>query len=177
MNWGRYRVQGNYGPRSWALIDGSIKLWEGSNGDVLTDYRGHNRNYGLTANLLPKGRIGFDFAYNYDHYLQNAFICFNDSETSLPVVAGAGSCITGGYQDPGNTLLTEGFYASSTPYYGMGLLTIKPVKRLTTQTGYSIPGVGGVTLVWDASRKFGGRIGLPLRHPPRQSHSRLREPR
>jgi hypothetical protein len=146
---GRYRVQGNYSPRSWALIGGSVNLWEESNGEVLTDYRGHNRNYGLTANLLPKGRIGFDFADDYNDYLQNAFICFNDSDTSLAVVTGAGNCITSGYQDPGNstpanTLLTDGIYANTTQY-GMGLLTIRPVKRLTTQAGYSITSVGGVT--------------------------------
>ena len=88
----RYRIQSNYTPKPWAVIAASINLWEASNGDSLTDYRGHNRNYGFTANLTPRERFGFDFAYNYNDSMQNAFICFNDSDTSLPVVANAGSC-------------------------------------------------------------------------------------
>jgi len=53
-------------------------------GDALTDYRAHNRNYGFTANLTLRERFGFDFSYNYNDTMQNAFICFNDSDTSLP---------------------------------------------------------------------------------------------
>jgi hypothetical protein len=79
----------------------------GFDGDALTDYRGHNRNCGFTANLTPRERLGFDFAYNYDDSMQNAFICFNDSDTSLPVVANAGSCIANGYNDNKNPLLTD----------------------------------------------------------------------
>ena len=80
----RYRIQGNYTPKPWAVIGSSINLWEASNGNGLTDYRGHNRNYGFTANLTPRERFGFDFAYNYNDTMQNAFICFNDSDTSPP---------------------------------------------------------------------------------------------
>jgi hypothetical protein len=49
--------------------------------DALTDYRGHNCNYGLTATLTPRERFNFDFAYNYNDYQQSALICFNDSDT------------------------------------------------------------------------------------------------
>ena len=104
----RYRIQSNYTPKPWAVIAASINLWEASNGNALTDYRGHNRNYGFTANLTPRERFGFDFAYNYNDSMQNAFICFNDSDTSLPVVANAGSCTSNGYNDSKNPLLTNG---------------------------------------------------------------------
>jgi hypothetical protein len=141
---GRYRMQANYSPKPWALVGGSINLWEGTNGDALTDYRGHNRNYGWTATFLPRGRIGFDLAYNYNDYQQNALICFNDSDTTLAVVSGAGSCTAHGYNDTTNPLLTNGIYANST-HYGMGLFTIRPARGLTTQAGYSITSVGGTT--------------------------------
>src|SRR4051812_19629034 len=93
----RYRIQGNYTPKPWAVLGASINLWGASNGDALTDYRAHNRNYGFTASLTPRERFGFDFAYNYNDTMQNAFICFNASDTSLPVVANAGSCTANGF--------------------------------------------------------------------------------
>jgi len=151
----RYRIQSNYTPKAWAVIAASINLWEASNGDALTDYRGHNRNYGFTANLTPLPRFGFEFAYNYNDTMQNAFICFNDSNTSLPVVVNAGSCTANGYDDTGkNTLLTDGRYTSST-HYGMASVMLKPHTRVTTQVGYSITSVGGQTPQFNALQPFG----------------------
>ncbi len=150
----RYRLQGSYSPKSWALLSGSANLWEGKNGDALTDYRGHNRNYGVTTTILPKGPVGFEFAYNYNDYLQNALICFNDSDVTLPVVTGAGNCNAGLYKDAANPLLTDGTYSSKT-HYGMGLLTLKPAARVTTQAGYSITNVGGETPQFNQLQPFG----------------------
>jgi hypothetical protein len=150
----RYRIQGNYNPKPWAVLGASINLWEASNGNALIDYRGHNRNYGFTANLTPRERLGFDFAYNYNDYAQNAFICFNDSDTSLPVVANAGSCTANGYNDSKNPLLTYGNYTSNT-HYGMGSVTLKPHTRVTMQVGYSITSVGGQTPQFNALQPFG----------------------
>jgi len=148
----RYRIQGNYAPKSWAVVGASINLWENSNNDALTLYDGHSRNYGVTASLAPKQRFGFDFAYNYNDYQQNAMICFNDTPpagVTLPVVTGAASCTQtvnpdNPYNDPSNPLLTNGFYTNKT-HYGMSSIRIKPVSRLTTEVGYSITSVGGST--------------------------------
>jgi len=150
----RYRIQGNYTPKPWAVLGASINLWEASNGEALIDYRAHNRNYGFTANLTPRERFGFDFAYNYNDTMQNAFICFNDSNTLLPVVANAGSCIANGYDDTKNPLLTNGYYTSNT-HYGMGSIMFKPYSRITTQVGYSITSVGGQTPQFNALQPFG----------------------
>jgi hypothetical protein len=138
----RYRVQANYVPRPWAILAGSVNLWEASNGDALTDYHGHNRNYGISATLARWERFNFDFAYNYTDYQQNAFICFNDSDTSLTVVANAGSCVTNGFNDSGNPLLTLGAYSSRT-HYGTGSVMFKLTSRARAQIGYSITSVGG----------------------------------
>ena len=150
----RYRIQGNYTPKPWAVLGASINLWGASNGDALTDYRAHNRNYGFTANLTPKERFGFDFAYNYNDTMQNAFICFNDSDTSLSVVANAGSCTANGFNDSKNPLLTNGYYTSNT-HYGMGSVMFKPHARITAQVGYSITSVGGQTPQFNALQPFG----------------------
>lgn len=140
----RYRFQTTYLPRPWAVLSGSLNLLETANGDALTDYHGHNRNYGFTATLTPRERLGFDFAYNYNDYQQNAFICFNDTPpagVTLPVVTNAESCAV---SDPSNPLLTKGYYVNNS-HYGMSAVTLRPVKRVTTMLGYSITSVGGVT--------------------------------
>jgi hypothetical protein len=161
----RYRIQSNYTPKPWAVIGASINLWDASNGDALTDYHGHNRNYGFTANITPRERIGFDFAYNYTDYAQNAFVCFNDSDTTLSVVINAGSCTANGYNDTGkNNLLTNGIYTSNT-HYGMASLLLKPVPRVTTQIGYSITSTGGKTPQFNSLQPFGSlqyNYHLPL---------------
>ena len=150
----RYRIQGNYTPKPWAVLGMSINLWGASNGDALTDYHAHNRNYGFTANLTPRERFGFDFAYNYNDSQQNALICFNDSDTSLSVVANAGSCTANGYNDSKNPLLTNGYYTSNT-HYGMASVMFKPHARITTQVGYSITSVSGQTPQFNALQPLG----------------------
>lgn len=150
----RYRIQSNYTPKPWAVIAASINVWEASNGDALTDYRGHNRNYGFTANLTPRERFGFDFAYNYNDTMQNAFICFNDSDTSLPVVANAGNCTINGYNDTKNPLLTDGRYTNST-HYGMASVMFKPQTRVTAQVGYGITSTDGRTPQFNTLQPLG----------------------
>ena len=151
----RYRIQSTYTPRQWAVIGGSINLWDSSNGDALTDYRGHNRNYGFTASLNPRERVSLELAYNFDDYRQDAFVCFNDSNTSLPVVANAGSCTANGYNDDNNnTLLTYGNYTSRT-HYGMASILFRPAHRVTTQVGYSVTSVDGETPQFNILQPFG----------------------
>jgi hypothetical protein len=140
----RYRILANYTPTPWAVLGASMNLWQNSNGNAFTDYRGHNRNYGFTASLSPKEHLGFDVAFNYSDYLQNAFICFNDADTSLAVVANAGSCTANGYNDSKNPLLTYGYYTNQT-YYAMGAVVFRPIRRVTAQLGYSIISVAGET--------------------------------
>ena len=150
----RYRAQASYNPRPWAILSASANLWEASNGDSLSDYRGHNRNYGFTAALSPKERFSFDLAYNYNDYQQNAFICFNDTATALPVVSGAGSCTANGYNDANNPLLTLGSYVNHT-HYGTGSVIVRPIRRVSTQLGYSITSVGGSTPLFNPLQPFG----------------------
>ncbi|HST11739.1 MAG TPA: hypothetical protein VLL05_15290 [Terriglobales bacterium] len=137
----RYRFQATYIPRSWALLSGSVNVLGTSNGDSLTDYRGHNRNYGLSATLTPRARFAFDLAYSYNDFQQSAFICFNDTPptgVTLPVVTNAGSCAA---FDPGNPLLTNGYYLNKS-HYGMGAVNFKLIKRVTTMIGYTSPASG-----------------------------------
>jgi hypothetical protein len=147
----RYVIQANYTPRPWAVLGAAINLNQQNNGDALVDYRGHFRNYGFTAALVPKQWFSLDLTYNFNDVQQNAFICFNDTPptgVTLPVVTNAGSCVAtqsdpnNPYNDPGNPLLTGGNYTNSTNY-GSFTAIIKPVHRLTTRLGYSIVSVDG----------------------------------
>jgi len=160
----RYRFQTSYIPRSWALISGSVNLLESSNGDTAVDYQGHNRNYSLSATLTPRARYGFDFAYNYNDFQQNALICFNDTPpagVTLPVVTGAASCAA---SDAANPLLTNGYYINHS-HYGMGAINFKPAPRVTTMVGYSLTSVGGKTPQFNNLQPYGSlqyNYHLPL---------------
>jgi opacity protein-like surface antigen len=147
----RYRLQANYTPRRWAVLSANANILQNSNRDLLTDYRGHNRNYGFTASLAPREFFAIDLAYNYNDYLQNALICFADTDATLTVVTSARSCIPSLgnlFNDPGNPLLTNSYYLNRT-HFGMGLVMFKPVKRVTTQLGYSLTSVGGKSPVFN----------------------------
>jgi len=150
----RYRLQGNYTPRPWAVLGGSVNVLEDSNNDSLTLYQGHNRNYGFNATLSPRERISFDLAYNYNDFMQNALICFNDTPPAgvvLPVVANAGSCAA---NDPNNPLLTNSYYTSHA-HYGMGAVMVSPIKRITARVGYSITSVDGTVPQFNILQPYG----------------------
>jgi hypothetical protein len=150
----RYRFQGNYTPRPWAVLGGSVNALEDSNNDSLTLYQGHNRNYGFTATLSPRERLSFDLAYNYNDFMQNALICFNDTPPTgvvLPVVINAGSCAA---NDPNNPLLTNSYYTSH-EHYGMAAVQVSPVKRITARLGYSITSVDGTIPQFNILQPYG----------------------
>ena len=112
----RYRFQTTYNPRPWAVLGGSVNILQDSNADSLTNYVGHNRNYGLTASLTPRETFSIDFAYNFNDVIQNALICFNDTPptgVNLPFVTNAGSCAA---NDPANPLLGNSYYTNHTQF-------------------------------------------------------------
>jgi hypothetical protein len=138
----RYRLQTTYTPRPWAVLGGSINILQDANANSLTDYVGHNRNYGFTASLAPRERFGVDLAYNYNDVIQNALICFNDTPptgVSLPFVTNAASCAV---NEPANPLLANSFYTNHT-HFGMAAVRVKPVRRVTANLGFSITKVDG----------------------------------
>jgi hypothetical protein len=140
----QYRFQAGYTPRPWAVLGGSINIFQQSNGESSTNYQGHNRNYGLTASLAPNERFALDLAYNYNDVMQNALICFNDTPppgVSLPFVNNAASCAA---NDSSNPLLANSYYTNHTNF-GMFTVRFQPIKRLTLNLGTSITSVDGTT--------------------------------
>jgi hypothetical protein len=138
----RYRFQTTYKPRPWATLGGSINILQDANADALTNYVGHNRNYGFTASLTPRETFSFDLAYNYNDVIQNALICFSDTPpigVNLPFVTNAGSCAA---NDPTNPLLANSFYTNHTQF-GMATVRFKFDKRTTINVGGSFTNVDG----------------------------------
>ena len=138
----RYRFQTTYTPRPWAVLGGSINILQDSNADALTQYVGHNQNYGLTASLTPRERVGMDLAYNFNGVIQNAMICFSDTPPTgviLPFVVNAASCAA---NDPSNPLLNTSYYTNHSNF-GMASVRFIPAKRFTVNVGYSITSVDG----------------------------------
>jgi hypothetical protein len=138
----RYRFQTSYNPRPWAVLGASVNILQDANADSLTNYVGHNRNYGFTASLTPRERFSLDLAYNYNDVIQNALICFSDTPpvgVTLPFVTGAASCAA---NDPTNPLLANSFYTNHTNF-GMATVRFKPEKRLTANVGLNITSVDG----------------------------------
>ena len=141
---GRYRFQTTYAPRPWAILGGSINILQQSNADIQTQYVGHNQNYGLTASLAPRERIGVDLAYNFNSVIQNAVICFNDTPpvgVTVPFVSNANNNNCGG-NDTANNLMANSYYTNHTNF-GMAAIRFKPEKRFTVNLGYSITSVDG----------------------------------
>ena len=144
----RYRFQTGYNPVSWAVISGSLNLVEDSNKYSLTDYIGHNRNYGLTASLAPRGHLGVDVAYNYNDMIQNANVCFADTPPTsavLPFVTNATSCLQP--LPTGSTTLSDPLenYATYINHtqFGMGLVRFRFDKRTLINAGGSVTNVDG----------------------------------
>lgn len=140
----RYRFQTNYTPAPWAVVSVNANILQNSNGDALTSYEGHNRNFGFSTSLTPRDRFGIDLAYDYNDVQQDALICFNDTPpvgVTLAVLSNPTGCAT---LDPSNPALTDSYYINHT-HYGSGTLMLKPVRRVTTRLGYSITSVGGKT--------------------------------
>jgi len=152
----RYRFQTTYTPRPWAVLGGSVNVLQDANADALTQYVGHNQNYGLTASLAPRERFGLDLAYNFNSVMQNALICFNDTPpagVTLPFVIGATTPVnycgntlnaSGAEVLSSNPLLNNSYYNNHT-HFGMTAIRFKPEKRVTANVGYSITSVDGST--------------------------------
>ncbi len=144
----RYRFQAGYNPVSWAVIGGSLNLVEDANAYSLTNYVGHNRNYGMSASFAPRSHLGLDLAYNYNDMIQNAYVCFADTPPTgvlLPFVTGAVRCaqpLPAGSTTLSNPLENYAEYNNHTQF-GMALVRFRFDKRTLINAGGSITNVDG----------------------------------
>lgn len=143
----RYRFQSSYSPRQWAVFGGSVNVIEDANAYSITDYVGHNRNYGATASIAPRRQLGVELAYNYNDVIQNAFVCFADTPPTgavLPFVTGATACPQplAGATSLSNPLTNYAMYTNHTQF-GMAMVRFRFDKRTTIDAGGSVTNVDG----------------------------------
>lgn len=138
----QYRVRATYLPNRFVTVTGNVNILEQRN--TLTDllYFFHNRSYGITADIAPNDRLLLDIAYNYQNYLQNDLICFVGPTTAAgtfpgPAFSTAGLCPL----DP--TYLGNAGNYSNGVNFGVVQFRVKPAKRVTVDTGYSIVTTNG----------------------------------
>jgi hypothetical protein len=171
-----------------AVINGTTFTFNpGSQPSTLDiNYKGHNRNFGVSTSFMPSAKVSFDIAYNYNNYEQSNLVCPVYASTSLsssstgivssdwpnqplcPVfpdqVASAdgsmASKVTGTNTYVAGENLANGTF-SSTNHFVSFFLTWRPVKKFTTQIGYSLSNNSGNMLVM--SPWMG--VGSPVYNP------------
>lgn len=134
----QYRARATYQPQRHVSLSANLNIWEQRNSLQDIQYRFHNRNFGVNADISPNDRVLVDLAYNYQGYLQNDLICFVASGApatgSFPglAVGSAGLCAL----DP-TYLGVPGDYGNKV-HFGSAMFRVKPVKRVTLSAGYSL---------------------------------------
>ena len=131
----QYRVRMVYKPADWATFSGTVNIRENRNHTLDIGNSQHNRSYGLSAMLTPRSnRFAIDAHWSYQNVFSATNICF----VANPPPPGAVSC--GGF-----SLADVSVYDQQIHFVSANLMW-KPVKRVTTEVGYTGTFAGGDTL-------------------------------
>lgn len=145
----RYRIRTRYQPVRWATMSATADVYEARNGITEISFNSHNRNFGVAATLARSDRMGLEFAYNYNNAASNAFICFQ-SLGSVPInTFGCAADTEGGA--PFEIYQTY----TNQDHFGTATLLLKPVKRLSTNLGYSIVSSNGSATFLNPLQPYG----------------------
>ncbi len=136
-----YKVNANYKARSWITLDAAIDIHENRDNVSTVNDLEHGRTYGFVTTLMPDSKLFFDLGYTYTDIYTQAQICYYDNAFGPPPVTQCPSSL--GYAPPAIPGL--GTYSSKQHFF-YGDIMWKPVKRLTTDIGYSGTFVAGNTL-------------------------------
>lgn len=146
----RYRVRTRYQPVRWATISATADVYEARNGITEISFNSHNRNFGVNATVTRGDRMGLEFAYNYNNAVSNAFICFQSVVGLLPLnTFGCAADTEGGA--PFEIYQTY----TNQDHFGTATLLLKPVKRLSTNLGYSIVSSNGSATFLNPLQPYG----------------------
>lgn len=146
----QYRARARYQPVRWITLAATGNIYEARNGIQEISYNSHTRNFGVTVTANRNERFGVELAYNYNNVGSNAFICFQDTASSIPgnpfpcTADSEGGAPFETYQTYGNR-----------NHFGTASFLLKPVKRLTTNVGYSIVSVDGDFTTLNPLQPFG----------------------
>jgi hypothetical protein len=146
----QYRFRGSYQPNRWISLAASANVYEARNGIQQISYNSHNRNFGFSATALRNERFGVELAYNYNNSASDAFICFQDTASTIP--GNPGNCAA----DTGGGAPFELYHGyNNQNHFGTATLLLKPLKRLTTNLGYSIVSSNGNATIINPLQPYG----------------------
>jgi hypothetical protein len=133
-----YRIRASYKPADWMSFATSFNITEARNNVTEINHRRYNRSYSLSAMFAPASeRWALDFAYDYNDIFSQTNICFVG--TLLP--PGTSSCSLSAALL--QQISTYKNFAHFDSVNGMW----KPMKRVTTQVGYTLVSTSGNTLI------------------------------
>ncbi|MGH9521694.1 MAG: hypothetical protein ACRD3E_04090 [Terriglobales bacterium] len=150
-----YKIRSTFQPVKQFTLTGTANILENGNDMAEVNYQGHNRNLGFTAAVNPNSKVSLDLSYNYNNYMQNAFMCFVDGTTGGFVPPGTtNGCPTNGYlytsadyawtgANPTNRYIYDTY--EGTTHTGTFTVQFQPVKRLNAVLGYAFTSVDGNT--------------------------------
>jgi hypothetical protein len=140
-----YKTRATYKPMSWASLGASVIILENRNNVFQVNNKQHNRAYGFSVMVEPNEKWGFELGYDYNDVFSTTFICYPVS----PNTAGLPPCIAG------LGLFGDTSIYKNRAHYGYFNLTLKPIKRLTTNVGYAITSTAGSTLIINPNAPLG----------------------
>ena len=146
----RYRARASYQPRRGITLAATSNVYEARNGIQEISYNAHNRSFGFTATANPDDKVGVELAYNYNNVASNSFICFQ--YTATPVPGNPSPCAAD--TEGGVPFETYQTYANQ-DHFGTATLLLRPVRRLTTNVGYSIVSSNGSATILNPLQPFG----------------------
>ena len=130
-----YRVRLSYKPADWANLSANVSLRENRNHTLDIGNSQHNRTYSLSAMLTPRKQLTVDARWSYHDIFSTTNICF----VANPAPPGSSPC-------GGPFVANVSVYDQKVHFLSANLVW-KPVKRVTTQVGYTGTFANGDTLL------------------------------
>jgi hypothetical protein len=154
-----YKIQANYKPRPWAIVDGAVEIHENRDNVLTVNNLEHDRSFSFATILTANPRLSIDFGYNYWNVYTQSLVCFAYSTTSanptpppatvtvsafppgVPMLPTGAACPIAGASSPLGALSIYG----STDHFVHSTVIWKPAKRVTAMLGYGGSFVRGNT--------------------------------
>jgi hypothetical protein len=141
-----YKIHATYSPRTWATVDGAVDIHENRDNVFQINNLEHGRTYSFSTVLSPRSNFAYTIGYSYNDLYLQTFICFRDSFGTLtgPGIPTFPACpIT---NSPASINLSTTAFYSNKQHYAYSDVMWKPMKRVTTDVGYSGAFAGGNTV-------------------------------
>jgi hypothetical protein len=151
----QYRARGAFKPKPWLNLSATTSILESRNNVTDINHRDHNRNYGFALRMTPKDRYGLDLGYNYNNLYSTTNMCYvlGSTPPAGSTLCAGGPLITGisTYDDKVN--------------FAYGSVTLRPVKRVTTNFGYNLVSTSGSTLILTPTQGTLGPLAFNYHKP------------